>query len=112
LFLALLAGLLEIIPYLGPIISAIPAIFFAGIQSPALMAAVVVLYIIVQKTEGYVLVPKIMERTIGTSPLVILVALLVGFKVAGILGLLLAVPLVGAVTVVLNEFQGSRNSAP
>lgn len=105
LFLALLAGLLEIIPYLGPIISAIPAIFFAILQGPTLVVGVVILYILVQKTEGYVLVPKIMERTVGTSPLVVLVALLVGFKLAGILGLLIAVPLVGAITAVVQELS-------
>lgn len=110
LFLALLAGLLEIIPYLGPIISAIPAIFFALVQSPTLVIGVIILYILVQKTEGYILVPKIMERTIGTSPLVVLVALLVGFKLAGVLGLLVAVPLVGGIMVVVQEFSGRQQT--
>lgn len=103
LFLALLAGLLEIVPYVGPFLAAIPAVFFALIQSPALVIGVIVLYIIIQKTEGYVLVPKVMEKTVGTSPLVVLLALLVGFKLAGVLGLLLAVPLAGAITVVIAE---------
>ena len=88
LFLAMLAGLLEIVPYIGPFLSAVPAIFFALLQGPALALAVAILYLIVQKTEGYVLVPKIMERTVGTSPLVVLLALLIGYKLAGILGLL------------------------
>ncbi|HEX3099755.1 MAG TPA: AI-2E family transporter [Patescibacteria group bacterium] len=104
LFLALIAGLLEIVPYVGPFLSAIPAIFFALIQSPALVVGVIILYIVIQKTEGYVLVPKVMEKTVGTSPLVVLLALLVGFKLAGVLGLLLAVPLAGAITVVIAEF--------
>ncbi len=108
LFLALLAGLLEVVPYIGPIISALPAIFFAFIQNPPLAVAVLVLYILVQKLEGYVLVPKIMQKTVGMSPLVVLVALLVGFKLAGILGLLLAVPLVGAIMVVINEFYANQ----
>ncbi len=103
LFLAIIAGLLEVVPYVGPFLSAIPAIFFALIQSPALVIGVIVMYIVIQKTEGYVLVPKIMEKTVGTSPLVVILALLVGFKLAGILGLLLAVPLAGAVTVVIAE---------
>lgn len=103
LFLALIAGLLEVVPYVGPFLSAIPAIFFALIQSPALVVGVIVLYVIIQKTEGYVLVPKVMEKTVGTSPLVVLLALLVGFKLAGVLGLLLAVPLAGAITVVIAE---------
>jgi predicted PurR-regulated permease PerM len=105
LFLALLAGLLEVVPYIGPFVSAIPAVFFALIQSPALVVAVIILYVIIQKTEGYVLVPKIMEKTVGTSPLVVLLALLIGFKLAGIFGLLLAVPLVSAVTVIIQELS-------
>lgn len=108
LLLATLAGLLEIVPYIGPILSAIPAVFFAFIQNPPLALAVGLLYLLVQKTEGYVLVPKIMQKTVGTSPLVVLLALLIGFKLAGVIGLLIAVPLVGAITVVINEFIASR----
>jgi predicted PurR-regulated permease PerM len=108
LFLAMLAGLLEIVPYLGPILSSIPAIFFAFLQNPPLAIAVVILYIIIQKTESYVLTPKIMEKTVGTSPLVVLIALLVGFKLAGVVGLLIAVPLAGAITVVVNEFWNNN----
>lgn len=112
LFLALLAGLLEIIPYVGPFLSAVPAVFFALVQNPPLVIAVIILYIVIQKTEGYILVPKVMEKTVGTSPLVVLLALLIGFKLAGILGLLLAVPLAGAVTVVLKEFFYTKTVQP
>ncbi len=112
LFLALLAGLLEVVPYVGPFLSAIPAVFFALIQSPALVVGVIILYIIIQKTEGYVLVPKVMEKTVGTSPLVVLLALLIGFKLAGVLGLLLAVPLAGAVTVVIAELFHEKTGEP
>lgn len=108
LFLALLAGLLEVVPYVGPFLSAVPAVFFALIQSPALVIGVIILYIVIQKTEGYILVPKVMEKTVGTSPLVVLLALLVGFKLAGILGLLLAVPLAGAITVVIHELFSEK----
>ena len=108
LVLALIAGLLEVVPYIGPFVSAIPAVFFALIQSPPLVIGVILLYIIIQKTEGDVLVPKIMEKTIGTSPLVVLLALLIGFKLAGILGILLAVPLAGAITVIIQEFFPSK----
>jgi predicted PurR-regulated permease PerM len=107
LFLALIAGLFEVLPYLGPVLSAVPAILVALIQDPPLAGAVIILYIVIQKTEGYVLVPKIMQRTIGTSPLVVLLSLLIGFKLAGVLGLLLAVPLVGAIMVVIQEFTGT-----
>ncbi len=109
LFLALLAGLLEVVPYIGPFLSAVPAVFFAFIQNPPLALAVAILYLIVQKIEGYILVPKVMEKTVGTSPLVVLVALLIGYKLAGIVGLLIAVPLVSAVTVVINEFIAEKS---
>ncbi len=108
LFLALLAGVLEIVPYIGPFVSAIPALIIAFVISPALALAVGILYLFIQKMEGYVLVPKVMERTVGTSPLAVLVALLVGFKLAGILGLLISIPLVSAATVVFNEFMAER----
>lgn len=110
LVLALIAGLLEVVPYIGPFVAAIPAVFFALIQSPPLVIGVIILYILIQKTEGYVLVPKIMEKTVGTSPLVVLLALLIGFKLAGILGILLAVPLAGAITVVIQEFFHEKSA--
>lgn len=108
LFLALLAGLLEIIPYIGPFVSAIPALFVALVQSPATAFATLILYILVQKVEGYVLVPKVMEKTIGTSPLIVLFALLIGFKLAGILGLLLAVPIAAAILVIVHEVSANH----
>lgn len=108
LALALLAGLLEIVPYLGPILSAVPAIFVAFVQSPPLALFVVLLYIVIQQTENYILVPKVMGKTVGANPVVILVAVLVGFKLAGIVGMLLAVPIVAAVQVFVNDFIESR----
>jgi predicted PurR-regulated permease PerM len=110
LLLGLLAGLLEIVPYLGPILSSVPSIFFAFIQSPPLAIAVIILYVLIQKTENYVLTPKIMEKTVGTSPLLVLVALLVGFKLAGIVGVLIAVPLAGAITVVISEVSQNKQA--
>ena len=115
LLLALLAGLLEVMPYMGPFLSAIPAVIIAFIFSPPLALVVAILYLIIQKTEGYVLVPKVMEKTVGTSPLVVLLALLIGFKLAGVLGLLISVPLASAITVVVNEFSAQKppsNSHP
>lgn len=112
LFLALIAGSLEIVPYIGPFVAAVPSIFFAMIQSPPLVIGVIILYIVIQKTEGYILVPKVMEKTVGTSPLVVLLSLLIGFKLAGVLGILLAVPLAGALTVIIKEFFQEKTIQP
>lgn len=108
--LAIFAGLLEVIPYIGPFLSAVPAMFIAFIQNPPLLFAVALLYLLIQKTEGYILVPKVMEKTVGTSPLAVLLAVLIGFKLAGVVGLLIAVPLVSAITVVVNEFWAGKTS--
>ncbi|MDP3993955.1 MAG: AI-2E family transporter [Candidatus Doudnabacteria bacterium] len=108
LALALLAGLLEIVPYLGPILSAIPAIFVAFVQSPPLALFVLILYVVVQQAENHILVPKIMGRAIGVSPVIILVAVLLGFKIAGILGMLLAVPVVAGLQVIISDYTASK----
>ena len=89
LVLAVIAGLFEVVPYIGPFLSAVPAIFVALMQSPGLAVLVVILYILLHELEGYVLVPKIMEKTVGTSSLAVLVALLIGYKLAGVIGLII-----------------------
>ncbi|MFO0702672.1 MAG: AI-2E family transporter [Candidatus Andersenbacteria bacterium] len=100
LVLALFAGVMEFVPLVGPIVSAIPALFFAFTQNPVLAIFVLVLYIAVQQVENHVLVPKIMQRSVGLSPVVVILVILVGAKLAGFIGLLLAVPL----TIALAEF--------
>ncbi len=105
LVLAILSGFFELIPYIGPFVAAIPAIFFAFLQSPTLAVVVMIMYIVLSKIEGYVLVPKIMQKTVGVSPLVILLAILIGFKLAGIFGILLAVPVVAVIQVIIEEWE-------
>jgi predicted PurR-regulated permease PerM len=98
--LAVLAGVLEIIPNLGPVIAAIPAVIVALVQgsttfdvSHLTFALVVIgLYIVVQQVENQLLVPRILGSAVELPSVVILVAVLVGFQFAGILGALLAAP--------------------
>lgn len=108
LVLALFAGLLEIVPYLGPFIALIPAVILAFIQSPILGVLVLILYIVIQQLENYLFVPRIIGKSIGANPLVILIALLVGFRIAGVLGMLIAAPLVAVFTVILEDYTGHR----
>ena len=106
LVLALLAGFFEVIPYLGPILSAVPAVFLSLI-SPwgGIFKAVLVtmLYIVIQQAENNIIVPKVMSRTIGLNPLIVIISILIGVKIAGVVGALMAVPLASAVTVYLQE---------
>ncbi|HBK33890.1 TPA: hypothetical protein DEP34_02570 [Candidatus Uhrbacteria bacterium] len=103
LLLAIIAGLLEIIPYVGPIVSVIPAAIIAFAQSPILGFCVLILYIVIQQLENHVLVPKIMQKVTGLNPIISIAALLIGMKVGGLAGAILAIPLATLVVVVLED---------
>lgn len=92
--LALTAGLLEVLPNLGPTISAIPAIAIAFlVGGPAMALLVTIFYILVQQLENNFIVPKIMKDNADVNPLATIVLILVGLKLAGVIGALLAVPI-------------------
>jgi len=91
--LALIAGLLEIIPNLGPTLASIPAIILAYIYGgPVIFVMTVILYIVIQQLENNFIVPKIMKDSVDVNPLVSIVTILIGLQVAGVVGALLAVP--------------------
>lgn len=102
--LALLAGILEIVPNIGPTIAAIPAVLAGLTISPVMGLAVAALYFLVQQLENSVIVPKVMERSVGVRPLLTIIALAVGFKLAGVIGAILAIPVVLVVQVIWREF--------
>lgn len=102
--LAIFAGLLEAVPMIGPIISAIPAILVALSSSPVLAFSVTALYVIIQQVENNAIVPFVMKKSVGISPVLTIVALLVGGRLAGIVGAILAVPGVLVSGIILREF--------
>lgn len=104
LILGLIAGLTEFIPFIGPIVGAIPAVFLALFQSPVKALLVVILYIVIQQLENNIVVPKVMQRTVGLNPIVVIVAMLIGVKIAGILGVILAVPAATIIAIFLKDF--------
>jgi len=105
LVLGLFAAVLEIIPVIGPIIAAIPAILVALTISPWLALAVIIAYIVVQQIENTILVPKIMGSAVGISPLLAIIVVLIGAKLAGILGIIVAIPLTAITGVVLRKLE-------
>lgn len=111
LVLALLAGLFEFIPFIGPFVAAVPAVFFAFTDSPWKALVVVVFYLILQQLENQVLVPKIMQRALGLSPIVILTAVLIGAKIAGLPGILLAVPAVTILWIFVEDIVRQKMEA-
>lgn len=102
--LALLAGILEIIPTIGPILSAVPAILIALTISPLMALAIVFLYFAIQQLEAHLIVPMVMKKAVGMPPLVTIIALLIGAKLAGIGGALLSVPVVLIVETITGEY--------
>ena len=91
--LGLLAAVFEVIPVIGPILAAVPAVLTAFLIDPYLGLITVLIYIAVQQIESQVIVPVVMGRSVGLNPIVVVLALLVGANLGGILGIFLAVPL-------------------
>jgi predicted PurR-regulated permease PerM len=112
LLLGVFAGLVEIIPILGPYLGAIPAILVALTQSPTQALLVAVWAIIVNLVEGNILIPRIMQEAVGLSPLTVLLALLAGANLYGVLGALLAVPVAAAIQAVIQELMAPRPQVP
>lgn len=103
--LALLAGILEILPNLGPTISAIPAVVLAWwILGWPMAAATTVFYIVVQQLENSLLVPKIMKDNVDVNPAVTIVAILIGLKLSGVVGALIAVPVYIVLRAIYSQF--------
>ena len=102
--LALIAAIGELIPIVGPLLSAIPAIAVAATVSWPLALGVTVFFLAQQQLENHVLVPKVMSRQVGISAALVIVALLLGGSLMGIVGALLAVPTAAILHVLLGEF--------
>lgn len=110
--LALLSGILEVVPTLGPIISAVPAVIVALTISPSLAVTVIVAYILIQLVENNILVPKVMEKAVGLNPVAVILAVLIGANLIGISGALLAIPLVTFILVILKSLEHKHPPHP
>ena len=116
---ALLAGLLEFIPNVGPTLSAIPPVLLALLDAPWKAGAVVGLYIIIQQIESLVLVPIVMSQAVDLLPVFTILAVIVFASFFGFLGLFMSIPLLivtqiwlkeALVKDVLNQWQGKANN--
>lgn len=103
LLLGVAAGVTELIPMIGPVLGAVPAVLVALFGATWQVVAVVIFFTVIQQIEGNILVPRVMKRAVGLSPLLTIVAVMVGAKLIGILGALLAVPVAAALQVVVGE---------
>ncbi len=109
--LALISGIGELIPVVGPLLAAIPAVLVASTVSFNKAILVIIFFVVQQQFENHVLVPKVMERQVGVSAVTVIVALLIGGKLLGIPGAILAVPTAAILLVLFNELTAARENA-
>ena len=94
LFFGAWAGLMEAIPYLGPVLAAVPPTLIAVFDSPLSALWVIITFVLIQEVEGHILVPVIMGSRFRVHPLVVIFAILAGVEIHGIAGMLIAIPLI------------------
>jgi predicted PurR-regulated permease PerM len=112
LLLAVLAAIFELIPVFGQFLAAIPAIAvaFAG-DGFASALLVLGLYVVVQQFEAHLIYPVVVKKVVGVPPLLVILALIVGFKLAGFLGVLLSVPIAGTIQELVNDIDRQKTRA-
>ncbi|MFT7183960.1 MAG: putative PurR-regulated permease PerM [Oceanicoccus sp.] len=104
LTLAMLAGVGELIPVVGFFIAAIPALLVAFNHSPWLLLWAFITLMIIQQLEGNVLVPMVMRKAVGLSPIIVILAMLVGYQLLGILGMIVAVPVATILSIFVLDY--------
>lgn len=111
LLLAVIAGLFEIIPIFGPILSAIPAITIALITNGLTSALLVIgLYVIIQQFENHLIYPLVVRKIVGVPPIISILAIIIGGKLAGFMGMLVSVPLATMFMEFLNDLEKKKTA--
>jgi predicted PurR-regulated permease PerM len=106
--LALVAGVGELVPNLGPIIAAVPLIAVGLLVSPTHGLLALVLAVVIQQLENNLIVPRVMSRAVDLHPVAVMLSILAGNELMGIPGALLAVPVVASLSVIVDEIQRER----
>ena len=104
LIIGIFAGITNIIPYLGPYIGLIPALFIASTHSLKLLILVVIVCVVVQQIDGNLVYPNVIGKSLEIHPLTIILLLLVAGNLAGLLGMILGVPVYAVVKVIIKYF--------
>ena len=103
LVIGFLAGIVEMIPLIGPIIGAVPPVLLGLLQGTGVMFQVIIFYIIVQQLDGHFVMPKLMGSIIDVHPVAIIAGVLVGGHLFGVVGMMISVPLVAVLQVLLRH---------
>jgi predicted PurR-regulated permease PerM len=110
LILAIFAGVMEIVPYIGPIISAVPGVILGFLISPTTGFLALLVYLIAQQLENNLIVPQVMKKAVGLNPVTTIIALLVGLRLGGVMGSILAIPVATAISLAVNDFIEKRKA--
>jgi len=105
LILALLNGAMEVVPYVGSWVAAIPAVLLVLLVSPTKAIMVVILYLIIQQIQNSLISPFLMKKAVGLNPLFVIIVLLIGGKLMGVVGALLAVPVTKILLILFQEYS-------
>ncbi|MBI4022226.1 MAG: AI-2E family transporter [Candidatus Andersenbacteria bacterium] len=106
LVLGLLAGAFEVVPVIGPIAAAVPAVLIGFSQSWLLGLGVLLFYVLVQQAENNLLIPIVMRKATGLNPLITILAVLLGARLGGIVGVILAVPAAVVLSTIFTDMVG------
>jgi predicted PurR-regulated permease PerM len=108
--LGLWSGICEVIPYIGPALGILPALIVAFTTGGIIKGLLVFIFagILVQQLEAHVVVPKIVGRAVGLSPVLVIIAVLVGGKLFGLIGAIVAIPTAATIAVVVGEWHNLR----
>ncbi|MEX1051918.1 MAG: AI-2E family transporter [Patescibacteria group bacterium] len=110
LSLGIWAGLTEAIPIVGPWLGAVPGVAVGLAESPLQGFLTLLVYLVIQQLEGNILVPKIMSKAVGLNPVIVIIAILIGGKLYGLMGVVLAVPLAAVVSVITEDWHIIRQT--
>lgn len=105
-----ITGLFDIVPYVGPFIGYLPAVFFGALDKPIKAIWISIFFVLIQWIENNILAPKIIGDNMGLHPMTILLSLIVGGGIFGILGMVLAVPMVATIKIVYYFFKSKRKN--
>jgi len=110
LAIAFFGGVMEILPYIGPVIAAIPAIIVGVLVSPVLGASALLFYVIAHQVEAHIVAPQVMKHSAGLNPVALIIAILIGAQLAGPLGIILSVPITMMLSVFVEDILVKRQA--
>jgi predicted PurR-regulated permease PerM len=109
LAIALFGALMEMLPYIGPILAGIPAVFIGLLVSPVVGFSALVFYTVAHQVEAHVLAPQVMKRSAELNPVAFILAVLIGYELAGPLGIILSVPAAMILSVFVEDLLEQKH---